>query len=99
MNRRSFLKSLGTVATGFAILPAATTYKRIWKPNQSGLFLPNSNDGLFGLLNTDMVWMYNIASLKDRLALYRISNNGREPFAFSTNARSQFVEIPTHLIK
>jgi len=97
MNRRGFLKSLGTLAAGFAILPAATTCKRIWKPSQSGLFLPNSN---YELLNADMVLMYNLQYLKDHCAvLHDISMDITGPFAFSTNARSQFVEIPTHLIK
>lgn len=31
MNTRSFLKTLANAAMGFAILPPATTYSRIWK--------------------------------------------------------------------
>ena len=30
MNRRGFLRSLATVAAGFTVLPAATTYARRW---------------------------------------------------------------------
>lgn len=32
MNRRSFFTKLAVAAAGFAILPPATTYDRIWKP-------------------------------------------------------------------
>jgi hypothetical protein len=32
MNRRGFFSRLGLVTAGFAILPSATTYERIWKP-------------------------------------------------------------------
>lgn len=34
MNRRNFLGAL----MGFAVLPSATTYKRIWKAAESGLY-------------------------------------------------------------
>lgn len=32
MKRRDFLKTLSTAAACFTVLPAATTYSRIWKP-------------------------------------------------------------------
>jgi hypothetical protein len=32
-NRRAFFKTLGLVAAGFSILPAATTYVRKWSPS------------------------------------------------------------------
>jgi hypothetical protein len=31
MNRRSFFKTLAAATAGFTILPAATTYGRIWR--------------------------------------------------------------------
>jgi len=31
MNRRSFFQTLAKAAAGFTILPAATSYERIWK--------------------------------------------------------------------
>lgn len=31
MNRRSFIERLAKAAAGFTILPAATTYQRVWK--------------------------------------------------------------------
>lgn len=31
LHRRSFLATLGTVASSFFILPSATTYERVWK--------------------------------------------------------------------
>jgi hypothetical protein len=36
MNRRTFLQSIAA----FAILPSATTYKRVWRLNRSGLAVP-----------------------------------------------------------
>lgn len=35
MKRLDFFKSLALSTAGFAILPAATTYGRIWKPTQT----------------------------------------------------------------
>lgn len=37
--RRKFLKGLGAVLAGFSILPAASTYDRVWK--KSVLWVPN----------------------------------------------------------
>jgi hypothetical protein len=31
MNKRSFIKTLAAAAFGFAILPPATTYERVWR--------------------------------------------------------------------
>lgn len=31
MNKRNFLKTLAAAAVGFTVLPAATTYDRIWR--------------------------------------------------------------------
>ncbi len=31
MNRRGFFKTLAVATAGFAILPPATTYQRVWK--------------------------------------------------------------------
>lgn len=31
MNKRNFLKTLAVAAAGFTVLPAATTYDRIWR--------------------------------------------------------------------
>ncbi len=31
MNRRSFFRTLAAATAGFAILPPATTYSRVWK--------------------------------------------------------------------
>jgi hypothetical protein len=39
MNRRGFFSRLGLVTAGFAILPSATTYERIWKP-ATGVLTP-----------------------------------------------------------
>lgn len=41
MNRRSFFKNLAIGAATFSILPAATTYERIWKKASSGLYVLN----------------------------------------------------------
>lgn len=43
MNRRNFFKTLATVAAGFSILPAATTYARApWrKAMGSGIYILN----------------------------------------------------------
>ncbi len=38
MNRRSFLGAL----LGFAVLPGATTYKRIWKATEAGVLVPTT---------------------------------------------------------
>lgn len=35
MNRRSFLGKLSAAVAGFAILPPATTYSRIWKAQKA----------------------------------------------------------------
>lgn len=32
MNRRSFFKSFTLAASGFAVLPSAVTYARMWRP-------------------------------------------------------------------
>lgn len=40
MNRRNFISGVLAAAAGFAILPAATTYGRIWKPAKE-LWIPN----------------------------------------------------------
>ncbi len=36
MNRRGFIGAL----LGFAVLPAATTYRRIWKATEAGVLVP-----------------------------------------------------------
>lgn len=41
MNRRSFFTKLGLAAASLAILPAATTYARNWKPQPTGIWTPN----------------------------------------------------------
>jgi hypothetical protein len=35
MNRRSFFKTLSAATAGFTILPAATTYGRIWRAERN----------------------------------------------------------------
>lgn len=42
MNRRSFFTKLAVAAAGFAILPPATTYDRIWRvPFKNRKWIPN----------------------------------------------------------
>lgn len=42
-NRRNFFGTIGTLVAGFTILPAATTYNRVWnfKRSSSGLWTIN----------------------------------------------------------
>lgn len=59
MNRRSFLETLAKASAGFTILPAATTYGRVWRAQRrldyTCVFLPDVNQygdlgGIYGIL-------------------------------------------------
>lgn len=39
-NRRNFFRTLATAVAGFAILPPATTYSRVWKATRQPLINP-----------------------------------------------------------
>lgn len=41
MNKRDFLATLAKAAAGFAILPAANTYKRVWHKTAENIWMPN----------------------------------------------------------
>lgn len=41
MNRRNFFKKLAVATAGFSILPAATTYERVWKAVRQPMWIPN----------------------------------------------------------
>ncbi len=43
MNRRGFFKTLAAATAGFAILPPATTYERVWKATR----MPMLHQGIF----------------------------------------------------
>lgn len=75
MNRRGFLRSLGAIAAGFSILPAATTYARNWKPVESGLLMPED------FLPVNMILKENLKCLKKarKIAMIRIQIIYGEP--------------------
>lgn len=41
MNRRGFFSTLAKAAAGFTILPAATTYSRIWRVQREPIYYIN----------------------------------------------------------
>ncbi len=45
MNRRSFFRTLAAATSGFAILPPATTYSRVWKATKISAFDPMAYAG------------------------------------------------------
>jgi len=48
MNRRNFFASLAKAAVGFTILPAATTYERIWRVQRPEFLIVDSFTGFEG---------------------------------------------------
>ncbi len=90
MNRRSFISSMLKAAVACAVLPAATTYARAWKPLASGVVVPYEGIAIdFGLLNTQLVLMWNLEYLKANLVPLSLVNID-EPFDVSlVNARTR----------
>jgi hypothetical protein len=54
MDRRSFFTTIAKAAAAFAVLPAATTYARSWKPLPSGLLVPEGEEVMWRLIK---VWI------------------------------------------
>jgi hypothetical protein len=99
MNRRGFLKSLGTLAAGFAILPAATTYGRRWKIAANGFSVPAAGllksascDELGGVLSTDLTLMWNLKFLEKELHIIDVIPEEGTIDVFRTIKLKRFVD-------
>lgn len=68
MNRRGFLSTMLKVAVACAVLPAATTYARTWKPLPSGIVIPEYA-GALGALNTQLTLQWNLVFIENQLAV------------------------------
>lgn len=72
MNRRSFLETLAKAAAGFTILPAATTYGRVWRAQRPALDWDDLRRRLYRLVRdrnrSDLIDAYTDAETAKAIA-------------------------------
>lgn len=94
MNRRGFLSTMLKAAVACAVLPAATTYARTWKPLPSGIVIPEY-PGALGVLNTQLTLQWDFGFLGNQLEI--VSGIMRWDNDFPTPI--QFTKIPPHPLR
>jgi hypothetical protein len=88
MNRRSFFSTLAKAAIGFTILPAATTYSRIWRVQRQVLpvvFGPYYKDQINFLSDREVAEVY-AKYFKEYYRQRYLELTGRLPLGFSIRA-------------